>query len=30
MKEIITGILVLAGALIVLIASLGIVRFRDL
>lgn len=30
MKEIITGILVLAGAVIVLIASLGIVRFRDL
>ncbi len=30
MKEILTGILVLTGAVIVLIASLGIVRFRDL
>ncbi|MFO7574071.1 MAG: monovalent cation/H(+) antiporter subunit G [Bacteroidales bacterium] len=30
MKEIITGILVLSGALIVLVASLGILRFKDL
>jgi multicomponent Na+:H+ antiporter subunit G len=30
MKEIITGILVLSGALIVLVASLGIIRFKDL
>jgi len=30
MKEIITGILVLLGALIVLVASLGIIRFKDL
>jgi len=30
MIDIITGILLLAGALIVLIASLGIIRFRDL
>jgi multicomponent Na+:H+ antiporter subunit G len=30
MKEIITGILILSGALIVLIASAGIVRFKNL
>jgi multicomponent Na+:H+ antiporter subunit G len=30
MKEIITGILILAGALIVLVASVGIVRFNTL
>jgi monovalent cation/proton antiporter MnhG/PhaG subunit len=30
MKEIITGILIILGALIVLIASLGILRFKDL
>lgn len=30
MKEIITGILILSGALIVLVASVGIVRFNTL
>lgn len=30
MKEIVTGILILSGALIVLIASAGIVRFKNL
>jgi multicomponent Na+:H+ antiporter subunit G len=30
MKEIITGVLILSGALIVLIASVGIVRFSNL
>lgn len=30
MKEIITGIFVLAGAIVVLIASIGIISFKDL
>ena len=30
MKELITGVLILSGALIVLIASVGIVRFSNL